>query len=112
MGPPFLKKRLNIFGRDRSEKGSEGSKGKQDGNHREGTVTSAASSTADHQMRSEHRGDGPGAPVAGRGPSKGSRSDTAQPLWDRAYETLDPRLVKRYERLLSRELSKMGKCRL
>jgi len=66
-------------------------------------------STADSLMQLEHHEDRSRSPVAGHNPSKDGGSDTALSLWDRAYvalRTSDPRLVKKYQKLLSRELPK------
>lgn len=68
-----------------------------------------ASSTADSQMQSERREDRSRTPVAGHSSLRDGGSDTAPSLWDRAYVALrtnDPRLVKKYQKLLSRELPK------
>jgi hypothetical protein len=65
-----------------------------------------ASSPAKRQRQSGDREDGSRTP--GCNPPNGA-SDTAQSLWDRAYDvlrTMDPRLVKKYEKLLSREMPK------
>jgi hypothetical protein len=95
--------------RDRSAIDSKQFKKEQDGIAKEGTVASAASSTADSQMQLERREDGSRTSITSRNPSKDGGSDTAQSLWDRAYGTLkteNPQLVKKYESLLSRELQK------
>ena len=106
MSPSFLKKGLEILGRARGAKESEADKRKQDNNRKDGTVTTAASSTTGNQTQSEHREDGSRTPITGRNSSKGAGSDTARSLWDLAYDALDPRLVTKYEKLLSRELPK------
>ena len=108
MSPSFLKKGLKILGRGR---GSEADKTKEDSDQKEGTVASTASSTTGNQTQSEHREDGSRTPVTDRNPSEGAGSDTARSLWDRAYGKLrdtDSGLVKKYEKLLSREWSKTG----
>ena len=106
---PRLFQRLKDLRRDRGPKDSEELKRKQDGDSKDGPVNSAASSTPDSQIQLEHCEDGSRTPIAGRNPSKDGGSHTAQSLWNRAYSALkteNPRLVKKYEKLLSRELLK------
>lgn len=70
---------------------------------------STATATVDGPEQSERREDGSRASVPGRNLPRDGRLDTAQSLWDRAYDALgteDPKLVENYEKVLSRELSK------
>jgi hypothetical protein len=73
-----------------------------------GSMTS--SNTAECQTQSEHCEGGSQASAADCDLSKDHEElDTMQSLWDRAYDALkteDPRLVEKYEKLLSKELSK------
>jgi hypothetical protein len=104
---PGIFRRLKDLRRDRGLKDSDELKRNQDGDSKDGTVSSAASSTPDSQMQSEHCEDGSRTPIAD--PSEDGGSDTAQSLWDRAYgalKTENRRLVMKYEKLLSRELPK------
>lgn len=106
---PRLFQRLKDLRRDRGPKDSEELKRKQDGDSIDGTVNSAASSHPDSQIQSEHCEDDLSTPIADRNPPKDGGSDTVQSLWDSAYGALkieNPRLVKKYEKLLSRELQK------
>jgi hypothetical protein len=93
---------------DRGPKDSEELKRKQDGDLKDGTVNS---STLNSLVWSERCEDHSRTAVASHNLSKDGGSDTAQSLWDCAYGTLktkNPRLVKKYEKLLSRELPKAG----
>jgi hypothetical protein len=72
---PRLFQRLKDLRRDRGPKDSEELKRKQDGDSKDGTVNSAASSNSNSQMQSEHCEDGARTPIADRNPSKDGGSD-------------------------------------
>lgn len=77
--------------------------------YRKGAALASISSLNKSRPQSEfHDHDNKSVVMAHNGPYDGKTEDP-QSLWDRAYDALDPRLVAKYEKLLSRQIPSTGR---